>query len=455
MKKNLFTLVVLLTSLSVGAKNNLNCEALRSDSFNEKTFFRPRSGIEDETLFLAMNNYRIYQKYMDIPIITDGEIIDRDENFYFHGAIFFENSRKPKELKKYFFPDEIITSSNNLVNQIQNYLLCPKRQLVGVFLNYHQDICSLEGLWVDAKFAMYRARHSFLLECDDKHCVHVNDFLKQLKLDKISLHPIQKFGVDDLEVKLGYMVFHSQEYADYLNLYGSVIIPTASKPKADFLFEPLVGRGHWGAGVGLNGGFKIFEKLEDKRYIAIMADLSYQYLFKASECRLARSSIICQDETNQFLNDLNDLSDTIDAAFNTVPISVEKKLNSIKSTLLNNELKKLRKQKFKVTPGGVINFWLAMHYQHFSWNIELGYNLWWKDHEKVCLKNSLDLKKNLDLDLVKQPSALTNKIYVLMGYFATEAKHTLPVFVGGSYEFAKDKNALEQWAIWLGIDFSF
>lgn len=451
MKKILFLLF--LIPLSLSAKNN--CVKSKSNSLTEKTFFRPRTAIEDATLFLAMNNYRIYQKYLDIPIITDGKIIDRDENFYFHGAIFFENSRKSKELKKYFFPDEIITSSNNLVNQIQNYLLCPKREIVGVFLNYHQDICSLEGLWVDAKLALYRARHSFLLDCEDKHCAHVNDFLKQLKLDKISLQPIQKFGIDDLEVKLGYMVYQSQEYADYLNLYGSVIIPTASKPKADFLFEPLVGRAHWGAGVGLNGGLKIFQKDEDQRFIALMADLSYQYLFSASELRLIRSNIICPAETNQFLNDLNDLSNTIDTALIDVPVSIEKKLNSIKTTLLNNELKKLRKQKFKITPGGVINFWLAMHYQHSSWNIELGYNLWWKDHEKVCLKKSCDIVKNLDLHLVSQPSALTNKIYVLMGYFATEAKHTLPVFVGGSYEFAKDKNALEQWAIWLGIDFSF
>ncbi|MDR3647235.1 MAG: hypothetical protein P4L22_06865 [Candidatus Babeliales bacterium] len=448
-------IIICLMSLLIVAQNNADCGTSKADCLSEKTFFRGRSSIEDATLFLAMNNYRIYQKYMDIPIITDGNIIERDENFYFHGGVFFENSRKPKEIKKYFFPTDIITSSNNLVNQIDNYLLCPHRELLGVFLNYHQDICSIENLWVDAKISLYRARHSFILGCKEEHCAHVDDFLNELNLDKISLYTRQKFGIDDLEAKLGYMVYQSEEYADYLNIYGSVVIPTASKPKADFLFEPLVGRAHWGAGVGLNGGFKIFEHLEDKRYICVMTDLSYQYLFSASECRLSRSPVACLENTNKFLKDLNDLSSTIDAALSTVPLSIENKLTSIKSTLLYNELKKLNKEKFKVIPGSVINFWLAMHYQHYSWNIELGYNLWWKAQEKVSLKNQLDFKNGIDLALVTQPSALTNKIYILMGYFATEAKHTLPVYVGGSYEFAKDKNALEQWAIWLGIDFSF
>lgn len=397
----------------------------------EKTFFRPKPVIEDVSLFLAMNDYRIYQKYLDIPVITNEEQT-REENYYFHGALFFTNSRKSQEVKNYFFPNGIVTSSDNSINEIQNYVICPTRQLVGICLNYHQDFCFVENLWLDAKLAVYRAKHSFVLQCHN--CCDVPAILQDLESQKISLCPSKKIGIDDIQVNVGYIAYQCSENNSFLNTYGTVILPTASKPKANCLFEPLVGIGHWGLGLGLNGGFKIFESLQDKRYIALLGDLSYQYLFSGCESRLIKSATV----SNSCLAELNNLPNS-------------EAISTLLQSVLNNNSVTFKKQKFDVTPRSVINLWTALHYQHFSWNIEFGYNLWWKDSEKIKAANCT----NQELCSVAQLSALTNTIYMVTGYFATLANHTIPLFFGGSYEFARDRNALEQWQIWLGAEFSF
>ena len=43
----------------------------------------------------------------------------------------------------------------------------------------------------------------------------------------------------------------------------------------------------------------------------------------------------------------------------------------------------------KVTPGSQIEYWLAVHYAYCQWNVELGYNLWWRAKDSITLLGSL------------------------------------------------------------------
>ena len=63
---------------------------------------------------------------------------------------------------------------------------------------------------------------------------------------------------------------------------------------------------------------------------------------------------------------------------------------------------------------------------------------------------------DLDIDAVKTPSQVTNKIFAGLGYQFNYSK-SVPglVGIGGSYEFASDNAALENYSVWLKLGVSF
>ncbi|MFA6991458.1 MAG: hypothetical protein WC192_05420, partial [Candidatus Babeliales bacterium] len=115
--------------------------------------------------------------------------------------------------------------------------------------------------------------------------------------------------------------------------------------------------------------------------------------------------------------------------------------------------------------------------------LDLGYNFFYKDEEDCWVKNWTDgvyalatedystaIKfgedpdfilsylnmTDLDVDAVKTPSQVTNKIFAGLGYQFNYSK-SVPglVGIGGSYEFASDNAALEYYSVWLKLGVSF
>jgi hypothetical protein len=151
----------------------------------------------------------------------------------------------------------------------------------------------------------------------------------------------------------------------------------------------------------------------------------------------------------------------------------------------------------EVTPRGTVDFWLALNQKIHSWNIEVGYDLWWRQKEKVelpCCPTPLDANtlgiadiacptsgttastatisqsvyqvtsdpsfvaltdSNLNLNSAAHPNVITNKVYLASSY-SLERPHCRYTFgLGGSYEVACNPNALNQWAAWGVVGFSF
>ena len=418
---------------------------------DSKTFFRTRSIIEDVSLFLGLNQYNYYRRYFE-PDACDS----KDERIHIAVGTFFEQSRckSKNNVGNFFFSGSADENNEEPEPNATESIITvdPERKIAGAYFDYHQDFCFCDGLWLDVKFAIYQATHNlhakekFLRTVTETDCTPLAFMSSdELKFGRISCSELKKVGFDDIEVKLGYYPFNCNENG-YLGLYASAILPIADRPSASYLFEPLVGRGHWGLGVGANAAYNVYRC--ENSAITILTDLSYQYLFK--KCEL-RSLDFKQGQLTRFvvLNAQN---------------SVAQGVPAINLTTLN----------LQVEPRGVINFWLASHLQYCRWHAEVGYNLWWRQSEKVCFPQKCKTTNfdslgffdedntfipltldNLDLASTANPRTLTNKIYLALSYDVEACCRPINIGLGGSYEFSRNINAMEQWGVWVNIETSF
>ena len=153
----------------------------------------------------------------------------------------------------------------------------------------------------------------------------------------------------------------------------------------------------------------------------------------------------------------------------------------------------------------MIDFWFAGHYHYEEWNVEVGYNLWWRDSESVRKGNKLDLccrniviydwaktaencppgeftsascatidqsrfganatpsddvltrvtNPQVDLKSATHGKALSHKFYLAGSYNSNFWDHPTSFGVGASYEYGNNNKALDQWAIYLKTSFGF
>ena len=102
-----------------------------------------------------------------------------------------------------------------------------------------------------------------------------------MELWQTAHHKLKKSGVDDICIKLGYDFIRDEN--EHAGIYGLVFAPTGKGTKAKYLFEPLVGSRHVGAGLGFNADALIYEC--DAYSVDLLVDARYAYFFKHKEWR--------------------------------------------------------------------------------------------------------------------------------------------------------------------------
>ncbi|MFA6263549.1 MAG: hypothetical protein WCW33_03950 [Candidatus Babeliales bacterium] len=265
-----------------------------------------------------------------------------------------------------------------------------------------------------------------------------------------------KFGLADLDFGLGYKYLRAKHHV-YISL--DLTIPTGNRVRGDYLFEPVYGNGrHVGLGGSLDVGLQLWRS--KRANLRLLWATRYRYLFENSEYRMfgIKGEKFGQYYLGGVLNQQNK------------PLFP-----------LANELTR----SCGVKPGSLFDTMFDFAFKSSGFSIDLGYNLYWKDRESVYLRNAQSFDdKNLviadpsyktqsevlgdpgtvyrsisnadfDLDSVKTPAVLTNKLFGGFGYsFSIYEQHLCSVGLGGSYEFATDNNALEAYAVWAKIGFS-
>lgn len=465
-----------------------------SNIVHPKTFFNPRQVTFDSTFELALTNYDIYHP------------LDCNDCYGVHlyATPFYEQSKKSCDFARYFLPNakcaiKVRQDGTGDVNPLwlqlsgqpvspynSVFAVNPQRKAAGVVFTARLDLGAwsdcLCNFWLGFNTSVVHVKHNMnvcetpsnQLSCpaNSNLCTAFNN--PTWTAGKIACESLKKTGLDDIQVKLGYDWYYCGcDQESHITPYLVAGIPTGKRPKSDFLFEPLVGSKHGSFGVGLNADNLIWECGD--RSVVWMMDFKYRYVFKAHE---RRSIDLCKNldwSRYLLLANIND------------PITPIPAIN-ILTTDVN------------VTPRSVINFWTALHYERCGIGFEIGYNVWWRQREKVTL-HEIPLINNLgifdlagaavlnptsasnanisqsigginpivsnptfvtltlaDLNLhsAEHPRAVTHKVYGATDYRCCWCNKEVSFGFGGSYEFARPRrNALEQWAVFgkLGITF--
>lgn len=459
-----------------------------------KTFFMPRAIGQDAVLQNVSDLYMINKKEKEStskPLfnLTNIFFYDESTNRESLGRYFSINNHHDLKVKGYATTGEkdiaaewlrIISDGDR--NNAEDFLfsskisLSPKQTRFGDIIKLHKRLDFISKyLWVQAYFPIVQVEtDANLREWDKEHERAADDKLdfpeahnakKALdtllfKYGKITDSNHKIAGLADIDLKLGYKILKP------LSLYAKLVIPTGYKPKAEYLFEPILGNGgHWGLGCGLNFDLKVI------KHFNFLSNLDYVYLFENEEKR--SFDLKTNGPWSRYMAGTNTVVQT-----RPIPLI----------NLLTKDL--------DVTPGSMLNWVASIHGNYKSFNAELGYNFWYREKEHVKLSHHWnenigiavfgdsdpntfypwydnshpnnnvkinenmivpyqDVKpftaidhKNLNIDSAVHPDAMSHKIYLSLGFDAKWHYVAAAMNFAGSYELADSNKALEMWSIW-------
>lgn len=533
MKNSVKRLLLPITLLAFGVVFLSEGSCSSKCNITTHTTFVPRLMTENSVLELALHNYYHYHLPECDPCECPSWI-----NLEFTAPYYFR-STKGKELAKYFLPgckECLVVAQNNTSDISSPWLelitpsatpyqstICidPERSVLGgafkVFLDLSRffEGSRLGTHWWASVFApVQKVWHKLRIkETPSAVPGQVPGIENEIdafnnpawNYGKWSVKTLEKVGVDDVNIKLGLDFYRDEE--NHAGFYGQVFAPTGKGAKALYLFEPLVGGNHVGAGAGFNGDYHYGA---DQVSIDFMTDIRYAYFFKGQE---TRSIDLFNGDFTRYL-------------LVVTPNTETQTQNQVTPLPGINYFTK----EVTVTPGSFFEIWAAMSFNYCNWHAEVGYDFWYRSKEKVWLadqdlgvgifdigqvvgcnvsascaricqavagqpdapvsdgrnagtfvtvKNSEAMNKlgttkyggadccpcaiaqpsqcsYLNLDSAASPTALSSTIYGALSYDCCMCcEYPVMVGVGGQYEFAHRRSALNQFGVWLKTALSF
>lgn len=441
--------------------------------------FIPRS-ITTDLVYTDMLNY--YQRHNK----------DEHKRFIYSGNFIYQQSRKSETLGSAF----LLKNDQNCVNVLQNSLglnpptdinsywlglfnnsgdpfasrFCiePERKLFAYYNYMYFDLRDLFcGLWADVAFAVLSVKHK--LNCCESgntasSCSDITTVAQALNNSVYNYskfncgdacHTLNRAGVDDVQLRLGY----EGNWCDDRHIWGLYLIgtiPTGHKPNAEYVFEPLIGSKHGSVGVGFNMDYQMGNNF------TLLFDANYRYALKHHEYR---TFDLCKN-----------------GAFSRFLLIAKETDPNVAYPGVN-----FFTQNIEVSPRSTLQAWLALHYERCNYEIEGGYNFFWRQQEQIgCpvafdqnigiygLNNMPDTSastatisqgptqvvrdatfvtlsaSDLNLSSGAAARALSNKFYGIVSREGSICAMDWSVGLGGSYEFVNgtyECSTLPFWAI--------
>ncbi|NRB21357.1 hypothetical protein HRU45_01285 [Candidatus Dependentiae bacterium] len=451
-----------------------------------RTIFVPRSLTCNGVLEFAFNNYHIYHSMLNYY---------EDFSLGFYVTPFYMGTTNNDFLTNYFLSSSLssvavkqdgtgnvgsqwigLTGTDEISFSSQ---LCmrPTRSVGGLHSLLYINLDPLcYNLWASVSFVFARVQQSLNLQESNLVIEGTGNFKTATEafnnsdwnFAKLNCESMHKSGVDDVQLKLGYNWYWDDE--NHFGLYTLATIPTGKKENIEYLFEPIIGSRHASFGVGLFADFGGW--INDDHFLNWMTTCDYRYVFSAKEMRTFN---LCNNgQWSRYLQ-------IVAAGNSTEPFPGVNCLT----------------KEVSVCPNSQFQLWSAIHYEFCNWGIEVGYNYWWRNHETIhdiaCqnniaifditanpIENAVSASQaticqaatgpnkvpsdtvftpitaqNFNLDSAAHPRASTHTVYGALCYTGEVDNCPGTIGVGGSYEFARDSAAFEQWGIWLKLGIGF
>lgn len=218
------------------------------------------------------------------------------------------------------------------------------------------------------------------------------------KADSLLFHPLEHAKMSPCQratsafteafLSLGYIITCSSYYHLALALEGA--IPAGTRPRGEFLFEPIAGNGHQAQlGILLSGHCNIWENTITDEHVAFHGALSISHLFKTCQ---QRSFDIRKKPNSRYML----------AARVGIPIVQNIRGQNISSALVEP----IAQFKYEVTPIANLTTFpisvktplqldgiLLLAYAKGPWDFLFGYGFWHRSCEKISIKGTIPLDK--------------------------------------------------------------
>lgn len=279
-----------------------------------------------------------------------------------------------------------------------------------------------------------------------------------------------KTGIDDIQLKILKNVIGTERCS--WDVYVLAGIPTGKGAKSIYLFEPLVGSRHAQLGLGSYYTRRIHEYTCG--HLTFLSELKWRYGLCGTERRLYDLNENGQWSRYMLLVNQSDLYTTF---FASNKFALET----------------------KVTPRNSLDIFLALNACHNNWHAEIGYDFWYRNREKIALKENVEAKlgiadligiaalsptsastatisqsvsagtnqmqhdasfvaiKNEDLNLNSgaAPESRSNTIYGSIGYTLQRKNHETHLGINVAYERGHKQNVPDNVFVWVNVDISY
>lgn len=286
----------------------------------------------------------------------------------------------------------------------------------------------------------------------------------------------ERTGFADIDFSLGYKVHECQSHHIFVSVDGT--LPTGNKATGEYLFEPIIGNGnHFALGGSVDAGATAWENCWGS--LRVVGSMRYKYLFENTQQRLLGLQINDPAGTSRKFGQYYLIGDITNNGAN----QTNKPLFPAANILAQNVM---------VTPGHTIDGLVMLSAHACHWTIDLGYNLFWKNDERVVMKdtfpsdtygianpiydtsaafdpatevfapinpstpNNATPYAVVDINSAKTPTIVTHKIVGGLAYSCKSYdRYPWSIGLGGSYEFQTDNDGLENYAFWAKANLSF
>ena len=459
------------------------------------SFFRGRPVSQDAALELSLHRFaHAYQPENDACLRVEA-------------SAFYFRSRRPSRIAEFFLPncsncitiaESNVAASAGQATQISSpwiglqgsaiapfngqLCLCPRRTVAGAALKFDVSLsswmeecgCKLTDLWLSVFVPVVQVKHDLRASqtiTNPGNRTGLSTILDAFnnpawKFGRISRCSLQHSGIDDIKIKLGATLIDNE--CKRVDVYGVVYAPTGRRSHADYLFEPTIGSGrHLGAGAGLHIDYALWSS-DEGNALSIFADVQYAYFMRSRE---VRSLDLVNGPWSRYLQ-----------------------IAHLDGLLVSRPGINFFTRDVDVTPRGMVDALVALDYDFCNWNVEIGYEFWWRQNERVELRNVCEQTSAIyDItgrggslsnacicaavpgangpvpDLVTNPisqerynensaampRSRSHKVFGALGYDFTVCENAALVGVGFSYEFGHCRSALSQWGVWAKAGLSF
>jgi hypothetical protein len=111
-----------------------------------------------------------------------------------------------------------------------------------------------------------------------------NIAFEELKFGKMSNDRLIKTRMAEIRTGIGWNFFAEKDYHAGIN--GQLAAPTGLRPDAEFLFEPLVGNGHfWELGIGANAHYTFWRNHDESSHCSLYTDINLTHMFRTRQAR--------------------------------------------------------------------------------------------------------------------------------------------------------------------------